>query len=125
MVFHLKLEHVMVSDCVHNRICVQLVAKSVCGRLQVGVRPHLVLLENGRARKSKEVVLFKLALQVLVHAPELGTVTLIEDEHHMLVVDLAVVLLTDKVTHLLDGRDHDLGVCALELDVVGGFPLTF
>ena len=108
VVLHTERQDVLIPDSVHNRVRVEQIPEGLRGCLQIRVGANLVLFKDWRAGKAKEIRFLELLFNRRVHAAELGAVALIEDEHHVFVVNLALIVTGNKMAHFLDRGDHDL-----------------
>ena len=115
-IFHTEGKHILVSDGINNGIGVQLVAKRLCGGLQVGMGIAAgVLWEDGCAGEAKDVIFLELLDYCLVHIAKLRAVALIKDEHDVLLIGLKLGILLDKCGEFLNCGYYDTALGVLQL----------
>ena len=114
-------QHVLVGDGVDDRVRVQLVAERLLGGPELRVAAaRRVGGEDRRAGEPEEVVALERLGDRRVHVAELRAVALVEDDHHVAVVDLVALVAGDERAELLDRRDDDPSTGILELPLQDG-----
>ena len=67
------------------------------------------------AGEAEQMVFLEILHDGRVHISELTAVALVEDDDHMLLIDLVGRVFFDESGQLLDGGDDDMGVVVLQL----------
>ena len=79
-------QHILIRNGIHDGVGMQLLTKSLFGGFQINLAcTACVHCKNWSTRKSKNIVLFEILLDCRMHLPKLGAVTLVEDDHKMLI----------------------------------------
>ena len=99
----------------------QAVSESLFGGLQVRESAAgRVLREDWRSGEAEHMVTLEGVSDAVVHLIELRTVALIENQHHVGIVDVVLAVLDNEAAEFLDGGDDDTAVRVLKLTLEDG-----
>ena len=91
-------------------------AESLLGGFEVGLgAAGGVVSEDGCPGESEEVVLLECLSNGSVHVAKLGAVAFVEDDDHVLAVDIVVFVACDEVRQLLNCGDDDGRIVVFQL----------
>ena len=107
IIFHKEAKHVFVCDCVLDKIFMQALAENLFGCLVL----FGVIYKYRRSCETEDLQVVEEINNILVAVTEVGTVALIENHYHFLVLQLlqmfVVVVLFDGGIQFLDSSNND------------------
>ena len=109
-------QDIFIGDGVNDGVGVESFAESLLGGFEVGLgAAGGVVGEDGRSGETEEVVFLERLRDGSVHVTELGAVAFVEDDDHVLAVDIVVFVACDEVRQLLNCGDDDGRIVVFQL----------
>lgn len=115
-IVHPEGQHILVIDGIHDGVGVELVAEGLGGgeELRPAGGPGIGGKDRG-AGEAEQMIFLEILHDGRVHVAELAAVALVEDDDHVLLIDLVGRVFLDEGGQFLDGGDDDMGVVVLQL----------
>ena len=118
-ILNVESKHVVVEDSILDEVGVEAFAEQLTRGLYDLTFGLTVDLETRCSGEAEELCLCEVANDILMHFTELAAVTLVDDEHYLLITvifhDLGIARILDGICHLLNRGDDELTVLVLHL----------
>ena len=118
-ILNMESKHVVVEDSILDEVGVEAFAEQLACCLYDLTFCLTVDLETRCSGEAEELCLCEVANDILMHFTKLAAVTLVDDEHYLLITvifhDLGIARILNGVCHLLNRGDDELTVLILHL----------